>query len=333
MLSASRFAGILAVILTVCGPAWAQPMAPAGSGVKIDKVVVENGLSHTVKYYVTGGSPKLQALVRRVEWAENELTVIEQLQGLKQDTVVNDRRIAAFRTAQLTNPFNPPGYVPFPVAPDHGSTGASPLQKALTWQLAAEATPQAALQQIDFLEQMQTQLEAELKALPAQEKKEAQGPIDALRPRLAALTGSKVPSPQPQPAAPPQQVSLPAATYAAPSGPESSRPAILAAIARAVGVDPKPVSAEQAAPALPDRPALIGRPDYGNLAAISAATSLPLAERLHSEASSPGKVDEVRSTESRENDLLLHMVPGGPSLPGIMLCGAMVPLTLLKLLK
>src|SRR5262249_2493201 len=83
MLSAFRFAGILTVSFAVCGPARAQALAPAGSGVTIDKVVGNNGLARTVKYFVTGGSPRLQALVRRVEWAENQLSVIEQLQLLK----------------------------------------------------------------------------------------------------------------------------------------------------------------------------------------------------------------------------------------------------------
>src|SRR5262245_18273340 len=109
MLSPVRFAGIMTVIFAVCGSARAQKIAPAGSGVTIDKVVVDNGPAHTIKYYVKGGSPRLQALVRRVEWTENELGVIEQLQLLKLDTVVNERRLTAFRTAQLTNPYFPPG--------------------------------------------------------------------------------------------------------------------------------------------------------------------------------------------------------------------------------
>jgi hypothetical protein len=190
------------VIFAVCGPARAQQIAPAGSGVTIDKVVVDNGSAHTVKYIVKGGSPRLQALVRRVEWTENELSVVEQLQLLKLDTVVNERRIAAARTTQLTNPYFPPGFIPPPIGADHGWSGASSLQKALTGQLAYEATPQAALQLIDFLEKQQTDLEKELKALPPQEKKAAQGPVDALRPRLAALAGSDAPPPAVPPKTP-----------------------------------------------------------------------------------------------------------------------------------
>jgi hypothetical protein len=145
MLSPFRFVGIVTVIFALCGLARAQQIAPAGSGVTIDKVAVDNGLAHTVKYYVKGGSPRLQALVRRVEWTENELSVIEQLQLLKLDTVVNERRVAAFRTAQLTNPYFPPGVIPVSFPIDNGCDGASSLQRALTGQLAYEATPQAAL--------------------------------------------------------------------------------------------------------------------------------------------------------------------------------------------
>src|SRR5207249_3818797 len=55
-------------------------------------------------------------------------------------------------------------------------------------------------QLIGFLEQQQTQLDAELKALPPQEKKAAEGAVDALRPRLAVLRRGDNPPPKPQPA-------------------------------------------------------------------------------------------------------------------------------------
>jgi hypothetical protein len=213
MPSAFRFAGILTVILAVCGPARAEEIAPPASKVTIDKMVITNGPAHTVKYIVTGGSPRLQAVVRRVEWAENELSVIEQLQLLKLETVVNERRVAAFRTTMLTSPFAPPGFLPLPLAPySYGCDVTSPLQKALAGQLAYEATPQSALQLIGFLEQQQTELYAQLKALPPAEKKAAQGPIDALRSRVAALPHDAVPAPQPQPVVP---APAPAVTKAA----------------------------------------------------------------------------------------------------------------------
>jgi hypothetical protein len=223
MLSSIRFAGIITVIFAVCGPARAQEIAPPGFGVSIRKVTLDNGLVHTVKYHVTGGSPRLQALVRRVEWVENELSVIEQLQMLKLESVVNERRVAAFRTAQLTNPYFPPGFIPASI-PTDGGDADSFLQRALKEQLADAATPEAALQLIGFMELVQTQLDAELKALPPQEQKEAQGPIDALRAREAALARGDVPPPPPQPVVPdpvrfpapavPQQLPMPPAPIA-----------------------------------------------------------------------------------------------------------------------
>jgi hypothetical protein len=204
MLSSFRYAGIITAIFAVCGPATAQELAPSGSGVSIHKMDINNGNVHTVKYYVTGGSPRLQALVRRIEWTENELSVIEQLQGLKLDTVVSQRRIVAARAAQLTTPYYvPPGFSPPAIGTYGGGDGRGSLQRALNYQLGYEATPQMALQMIGYLEQLQAEFDAELKALPPQERKAAQGPIDALRPRLAALPGSPVPSAAPQPFVPP----------------------------------------------------------------------------------------------------------------------------------
>jgi hypothetical protein len=174
-----------------CGTLRAQApsVAPAGPAVAVNKMVIHNGPVETVKYIVTGGSPRLQALVRRVEWTENELRVVEQMQLLKLDTTVNERQVTAFRTAQLASPYFPPGFSP-PAVNGYGGYGASTLQIALDRQLAYEATPQAAMQLIGFLEQVQTDLDAELKALPPQEKKAAQDAVDDLRPRLAALSGA-----------------------------------------------------------------------------------------------------------------------------------------------
>jgi hypothetical protein len=202
MLSPFRFAGIITVIVAACGSARAQIIAPAGSGVTIRKLDIVNGVTHTVQYFVTGGSPRLQALVRRVEWAENELSVIEQLQLLKLDIVAKERRAAAYPTLQITNLYYSPGFIPVSFAPDYGFDGTSFLQRALQAQLADEATPEAAMELIGFLEQLQTELDAELKALPPQEQKAVQGPIDALRPRVAALPHRDVPPPRPQPVVP-----------------------------------------------------------------------------------------------------------------------------------
>jgi hypothetical protein len=55
MPSPFRFAGIITVLFAACGAARAQELAPPGSDVSIHKQVIENGSSHTVKYYVRGG--------------------------------------------------------------------------------------------------------------------------------------------------------------------------------------------------------------------------------------------------------------------------------------
>jgi hypothetical protein len=57
---------------------------------------------------------------------------------------------------------------------------------------------------IGFLEEKQTELDAQLKALPPQEKKAAQSFINDLRPRLAALPHGDVSRPRPQPVVLPQ---------------------------------------------------------------------------------------------------------------------------------
>lgn len=215
---ATFLAGIFTVSGPAGGPARTQELAPKGSGVSIHKIVIDSGSSRTVRYTVQGGSPRLQALVRRVEWAENELSLMDQLQGLKLDTVINDRRVAAFRTEQITNPYlyGPPGF--YPPYHSHNRHATSLLQDALTGQLAYAATPQAALQLIGFLEQVQTQLDSELKALAPAEQKAAQVPLDALRQKIAALPKGDGPPAPPQPVLPPAVLpaALPAALPAVP---------------------------------------------------------------------------------------------------------------------
>src|SRR5262249_9058297 len=191
-------AAINSMLFAVCGPARAQELAPAGTGVSVHKLSIDSAFSHTVKYIVTGGSTQLKALVRRVEWAENEVTVVEQLQLLKLDIVGNERRAQALRTGQLTDPYNSPGFG----SQSTGVAGAGGgiLAGALSYQMAGEATPEAAMQIIGMLEQFQAELDEKLKALPPQEKKVAEGPIDALRPRLVALSHAVAPAAEAKPA-------------------------------------------------------------------------------------------------------------------------------------
>jgi hypothetical protein len=167
---------------------WGAPVqearAAAGPEPKIRKVVIDNGLSQSVKYFVEGGSPRLQAMVRTLQWAENEVAVIEQLQQLKLETVLNERRLGAVRTIQRTG-F---GYPPLSPRGGYGHLGGeSSLQVGLAGVLTDEATPEAALQIFRLLEQAQTDLDGELKLLSQQEHQAAQDYVDALRARVAAL--------------------------------------------------------------------------------------------------------------------------------------------------
>src|SRR5260221_12787688 len=182
MRSSFRFAGVIAVIFAVCGAAGAQELAPPGSGVSISKIVIYSGSIHAVKYLVKGGSPRLQALVRRVEWTENELSVVEQLQMLKLDTVVNERYAAAFRSSQLTSPYFPPGFGPLSGAAGHGWDRSSPLQRSLSRQMAYEATSQAPVQLNGLLDHIPNQLNPMLREPPPQGKQAARGRWHPLRP-------------------------------------------------------------------------------------------------------------------------------------------------------
>src|SRR5438876_6957500 len=83
MLFPFRFAGIITVIFAVCGPARAQELAPPGSDVSIHKMVIDSGFSHTVKYFVKGGSPPPLAPVPPAGWGEKEVKVVEKLTHLE----------------------------------------------------------------------------------------------------------------------------------------------------------------------------------------------------------------------------------------------------------
>src|SRR5262249_24854862 len=97
----------------------------------------------------------------------------------------------------------------YPPIPPVSGACPTPLQRSLTAQLEYQATPDSAMQLIGFLEQVQTQLDAELKALPLPEQKATQGPIDDLRKRVAALPHGDAPRPQPLPAATQPQPAIP----------------------------------------------------------------------------------------------------------------------------
>lgn len=164
-------------------------LAPPPKRPTVHKVVIENGLAHTVKYFVEGGSPRLHAMYRILQWAENEVVVVEQLQLLKLDYVTQERRLSAFTTVQQTT-F---GYPPLWATPGCGAYGSeSSLKGALAGVLADEATPAGSMQILRMLEEAETQLAAELKKLPAEERPMIQKRVEALRKAVAALPSPTV---------------------------------------------------------------------------------------------------------------------------------------------
>src|SRR5262249_48182106 len=142
----------------------------------------------TVTYIVQGGSPRLRARIRALQYAENEVTLVEQLQQLKMDYVANERLLEGLRTSG-------------PVVNRSFPGRESSIQRALADTLAEIATPGAALRLIDLLEQAETEVERELQKLPTEQR-------DKL---LKQLQGMDQP---------------PAGSRAAPAGPPARGPAV-----------------------------------------------------------------------------------------------------------
>jgi hypothetical protein len=156
----------LAALLLVgtAGGQTASAAAPAAVA-QIHKTTIYNGGIPTVSYSVEGGSPRLQALVQKLQFTENELNLTGELQQLRLGIVANEQTMDAVRTSQQLGlgPISTPACAP----PD------SDLKRALIPGLAGEATPAAAYELINLREQLQTELQAEqgklVTAAPAQQ--------------------------------------------------------------------------------------------------------------------------------------------------------------------
>jgi hypothetical protein len=165
----SKLAAFVASLLLVgalAGSAAAQeakPPAPAAVP-QVHKMTIYNGTTPTVTYSVEGVSPHLEALAQTLEFTENELTLTKELQKLRIGMVVNEQTLDSIRTSQALGlgPISTPGYA------DGCAPTDSALKRALIPGLAREATPATAFQLINLREQVQTQLQGELKkAVPA----------------------------------------------------------------------------------------------------------------------------------------------------------------------
>jgi hypothetical protein len=170
------------------GPLDAQQARPAP---QVNKLTIYNGTNKTVTYSVQGGTPGLRARFRKLQYAENEVTLVEQLQQLKAAYVANELILEGFRAG------GPAGY-----GPSFGRE--SSIKIALADTLAQEATPEAAIRLIDLLEQAETEVEKELQKLPPEQR-------DKL---LRQLPGMDL---------------RPAGMQAAPAGAPARRPALLTA--------------------------------------------------------------------------------------------------------
>jgi len=146
-------AAVLAALALATGPLDAQE-APAP---QVNKLTIYNGTRKTVTYSVQGGTPRLRARFRLLQFAENEVTLVEQLQQLKMAYVANELLLEGLVTGG-----------PVPNGPFFGRE--SSIKFALADNLAQEATPDAAIRLIDLLEQAETEVEIEIHKLPPQQR-------------------------------------------------------------------------------------------------------------------------------------------------------------------
>jgi hypothetical protein len=190
---------VLAALLFSSLPLAAQEPAPAPSKPPIHKVTISQGGVTMVRYSTTVDSPRVRALCRVLQWAENEVGLVEQVQALKMEYVGYERQLAALRAAQQLNPLASPysrvGYGSY-----YG--GESVLSYSLASVIASEATPEAALQLIRMLELAEVDLAEELKKLAPKERQELETTCNSLPKALALLRAKCTATPARQMAGP-----------------------------------------------------------------------------------------------------------------------------------
>jgi hypothetical protein len=126
-------------------------------------MTIYNGAVPTVSYYVQGGSPRVEALAQTLQYTDNELNLTNELQKLRLGIVVNEQTVDAVRTSQALG-FGP---ISTPASATCDAPTDSALKRALIPGLAQEATPAMAFELINLREQVQTQLQAEMKKVGA----------------------------------------------------------------------------------------------------------------------------------------------------------------------
>ncbi|HEV3145658.1 MAG TPA: hypothetical protein VGZ47_17350 [Gemmataceae bacterium] len=182
---ATAFVLALLATLQIVGPSRAadNQTLSAAPQPEVSKMTIKVGDLPTVYYNVQNGTPRLNAVYRLLQFAENEYTLVKQLQDLKFDYVRNERiREAQTLAGGVGNSSTSYGY--------YSPPGESTLKQGLSNELAAEGTPEAAVRAIELLEKAETDAANELKLLTPQDRQQLQETTKKLQ-DFAAAHGAK----------------------------------------------------------------------------------------------------------------------------------------------
>ena len=171
---------------------------------QVSKMTVDNGGAKTVYYSVTNGTPRLNALYNKLEFAENEVTIVKQLQQLRLDYIRSERTAQASSAVygigapsfNGTNSLGSYGGSYGPYGSYGGGNGESTLKNGLSQVLAAEGTPDAAMQAINVMERAETDATKELKLLSAGDRKQLDATTQQLH-DFAAQYSANLAAPSP----------------------------------------------------------------------------------------------------------------------------------------
>jgi hypothetical protein len=224
---------LAALLLAAPSPADNDLPPPAAQRPKISKLTIDVNGTQTVHYTVQNGTPRLRTVFQTLEWAENEMTIVQQLQQLKLDYVRNERT-HELQSGNATA-FGPrfgsgPGYYP----PSRGHE--SSLKMAISGQLAEEGTPEAAIRAIQLLEKAETEAADELKRLAPEDRKALEARTDELRTFVASLAPNARPAPAARGSAAgaPRVGSASGTNQTAPADEATRRAMTLAAVGKAI---------------------------------------------------------------------------------------------------
>ncbi len=90
-------AGLALTLVGLPSVALAQSPAPVQTDPGLHKMVIYNGATRTVHYFAPGSSPAEQTALKQLEQAENQMTLNDSLQSLKQQYVNTESQMEARR--------------------------------------------------------------------------------------------------------------------------------------------------------------------------------------------------------------------------------------------